>query len=214
MGWGLIAILFCMTEWLVGVDEAGRGPLAGPVAVGVVAVPARFDIKKAFPGVNDSKKLTEAKREEIYKEVVRLGRLGTLRYIVGFPSAGYIDAHGITRAVRRGVWRGVRHVATPESSFVKLDGLLLAPPEYRQETIIRGDATEPVISLASVVAKVRRDRLMKRLAVEYPQYGFEAHKGYGTLAHRQAIIRFGLCDLHRRSFCKVHNPIDFMASQE
>jgi ribonuclease HII len=192
-----------LMQWLVGVDEAGRGPLAGPVAVGVVAVPYRFDIKKAFPGVNDSKKLTEAKREEIYKEVQRLKRQGTLRYIVGLSSAGFIDAHGITQAVRRGVWSGVRKVAEPESSFVKLDGLLIAPPEYRQETIIKGDALEPVISLASVVAKVRRDRLMKRLGTQFPQYGFEVHKGYGTLKHRQAIGEFGLCELHRRSFCHV-----------
>lgn len=201
-------------QWLVGVDEAGRGPLAGPVAVGVVAVPGRFDIKRAFPGVDDSKKLSEAAREDIYKEMQRLKRQGTLRYIVGFSSAGYIDAHGITRAVRRGVWSGVRSVAEPGSSFVKLDGLLKAPPEYKQETIIKGDSLEPVISLASVVAKVRRDRLMKRLALQYPHYGFEVHKGYGTLRHREAIEEFGLCDLHRRSFCHLHNSFDSLASQE
>ncbi len=189
-------------QWLGGVDEAGRGPLAGPVAVGVVAVPYRFDIKRAFPGVNDSKKLSETKREEIYKEVQRLKRQGTLRYIVGFSSAGYIDTHGITKAVRRGVWSGVRCVAEPGASFIKLDGLLKAPPEYRQETIIKGDVLEPVISLASIVAKVRRDRLMKKLAPQYPEYGFEVHKGYGTVHHRKAIGAFGLCGLHRRSFCK------------
>ena len=203
-----------MYQWLVGVDEAGRGPLAGPVAVGVVAVPYRFDIKKAFPGVNDSKKLSEAAREEIYAEALARARAGDITLCARFTGALYIDTHGITQAVRRGVWSGVRSVAEPESSFVKLDGLLNAPPEYRQQTIIRGDATESVISLASVVAKVRRDRLMKRLAAQHPQYGFEVHKGYGTQMHREAIGEFGLCELHRRSFCHLHNSFDSLASQE
>lgn len=189
-----------MYDWLVGVDEAGRGPLAGPVAVGVVAVPTRLNLVEIFPGLNDSKKLSEAKREEIYKEAQRLARIGALRYIVGLSSASYIDTHGITKAVRHKVWSGVRRVATPDNSFVKLDGLLVAPPEYRQKTIIKGDALEPVISLASVLAKVRRDRLMKRLAQEYPSWGFEVHKGYGTLKHRTAIRKHGLCSIHRRSF--------------
>jgi ribonuclease HII len=188
-------------DWLVGVDEAGRGPLAGPVAVGVVAVPRHFDIRKAFPGINDSKKLSEAVREELYAEAIGRHKAGDIRLCARLASAPYIDAHGITRAVRRGVWSGVRHVADPETSFVKLDGLLKAPPEYSQETIIKGDALEPVISLASVVAKVRRDRLMKRLAAQFPQYGFEIHKGYGTRRHLEAIGEFGLCALHRRSFC-------------
>jgi ribonuclease HII len=190
-------------QWLVGVDEAGRGPLAGPVAVGVVAVPYRFDIKRTFPGVNDSKKLSEALREEIYTEALARTRAGDIRLCARLAGALYIDTFGITRAVRRGVWSGVRSLAEAENSFVKLDGLLKAPPEYKQETIIKGDALEPVISLASIVAKVRRDRLMKKLALEYPQYGFEVHKGYGTLKHRRAIGEFGLCDLHRRSFCNL-----------
>ena len=83
-----------------------------------------------------------------------------------------------------------------------LDGLLHAPEEYVQKTIIRGDVTEPIISLASIAAKVERDRLMKKLAKKYPQYGFEVHKGDGTKKHRQAIVRFGLCDIHRQTFCK------------
>ena len=190
-----------MYQWLVGVDEAGRGPLAGPVAVGVVAVPRRFDIRRAFPGVDDSKKLSEALREEIYAEALGRHRAGDIKLCARLAGPLYIDTHGIVRAVRHGVYGGVRHVAAPEDSYIMLDGLLKAPPEYRQETIVKGDALEPVISLASVVAKVRRDRLMKRLGVRYPQYGFEAHKGYGTAAHLVAIKMYGLCDLHRRSFC-------------
>ena len=193
-------------RWLVGVDEAGRGPLAGPVAVGVAAVPARFDIRKAFPGIDDSKNMSEALREEVYEEALGRARAGDIRLCVRLGGAPYIDAHGIPRAVRRAAWSGVRHVAAPEHSFVKLDGLLKAPPEYRQETIVKGDALEPVISLASVLAKVRRDRLMKRLAARYPQYGFEAHKGYGTRAHLDAVREHGLCALHRRTFCGFSRP--------
>jgi ribonuclease HII len=201
-------------RWLVGVDEAGRGPLAGPVAVGVVAVPWRFDIKRAFPGVNDSKKLTEQKREEIYIEALARAKAGDIKLCARLTGALYIDTFGITRAVRRGVWSGVRNLAEPDGSFVKLDGLLKAPPEYKQETIIKGDSLEPVISLASIVAKVRRDRLMKRLAEVYPQYGFEVHKGYGTLRHREALQEFGLCGLHRRSFCHLYDSFDAIAREE
>jgi ribonuclease HII len=179
--------------------------LAGPVAVGVVAVPhvLRVPLGTWFPGLDDSKKLSEAKREEIYAEALARAKAGDIKLCVRLSGPAYIDTHGIVRAVRRGVWGGVRHVADPADSFVKLDGLLVAPPEYAQETIIKGDALEPVISLASIIAKVRRDRLMMRLAEQYPGYGFEVHKGYGTAKHRAAIGDLGLCAIHRRSFCRV-----------
>ena len=191
-----------MQRIVVGVDEAGRGPLAGPVAVGVVAVPKNFNIKKAFPGVGDSKKLTEKKREEIYKQALIYRRAGKINFCVKFGSAKAIDTSGITKTVRRGVWSGIKKLA-PEAAGVQvlLDGLLHAPPEYAQETIIRGDASEPVISLASIVAKVSRDRLMCKLAKEFPNYGFEVHKGYGTKAHQHAIERFGVSEVHRKTFC-------------
>ncbi len=188
-------------RFILGVDEAGRGPLAGPVAVGVVRVPENFDIKKNFPGVNDSKKLSEDVREELYKEMEGRKKVGEIDFCVRLSSAKVIDTKGITVAVRRGVWSGVRFLANdPVSVKVFLDGLLLAPPEYEQETIIKGDALVPVISLASVAAKVRRDRLMKRLALQYPEYAFEAHNGYGTKRHYEAIGKWGLTDIHRRSF--------------
>jgi ribonuclease HII len=177
--------------------------LAGPVCVGVVAVPKGFNIKRTFPGVGDSKQLSEALREEIYKEALARARAGDIKLCARFSSALYIDKRGIVRAVHRGVWSGVRSLVNPDDSFIKLDGLLVAPPEYKQKTIIKGDALEPVISLASIVAKVRRDRLMKRLAIRYPQYGFELHKGYGTARHRQAIESLGLCAVHRTSFCGI-----------
>lgn len=193
-----------MARVIIGVDEAGRGPLAGPVAVGIVAVSPRFNLVRAFPGLNDSKQLSAKKREEIYVEAVGRARAGDISFCVRFSGNVYIDTFGITRAVRRGVWSGVRALA-PDTAGVKifLDGLLHAPPEYKQETIIGGDALVPVISLASVVAKVRRDRLMERLALMYPEYFFEQHKGYGTKRHMAAISKFGLCDIHRRSYCKM-----------
>ncbi len=196
-------------KYLIGVDEAGRGPLAGPVAVGVVMAPRGFSIKKAFPGVADSKVLSEKKRKEIYKLLQSAppagGRRSThkkkLQYIVVFASAATIDTIGITKALQRCVYSGVRKLS-PETKNVRvlLDGLLHAPPEYAQQTIIRGDASEPIISLASVAAKVRRDALMRRLSKKYPQYGFETHKGYGTKKHYAAIRRRGPCAIHRRSF--------------
>lgn len=192
-----------MREFLLGIDEAGRGPLAGPVAVGIVAVAKEFDIKKAFPAVADSKVLTEKKREEIFEEALLCKERGEIDFCVEFGSAELIDTIGITKAVRDCIYRGVKKLAAEsEGVHVLLDGLLHAPVGYSQETIIRGDATEPIISLASIVAKVSRDRLMKKMAEEFPNYGFEKHKGYGTKAHQTAIQEFGLSEIHRRTYCR------------
>ncbi|MBY0472713.1 ribonuclease HII [Patescibacteria group bacterium] len=191
-----------MKKILVGVDEAGRGPLAGPVSVGIVSVPVGFNIKKAFPGINDSKQLTEKKREELYEIAVELKKAGTINFCVRFGSHTMIDDIGITKVVRKGIFSGVRSLAPkPKGVHVLLDGLLSAPEEYSQQTIIRGDATEPIISLASIVAKVSRDRLMCRLGKQYPEYGFEIHKGYGTKRHRDIIARVGISEVHRRTYC-------------
>ncbi len=186
---------------ILGVDEAGRGPLAGPVAVGVVAVADGFDLLAAFPGLNDSKKLTEKKREALYLLLQEEVKKGTVRAKICFSSEAVIDEKGIAYAVRHALHRGVRALA-PESTGVRilLDGSLKAPDEYEQQTIVGGDATEPAIMLASVAAKVSRDRLMLKLAEEYPAYGFEKHKGYGTKAHYEAILLRGPCVVHRKSF--------------
>lgn len=193
-----------MTEWLLGVDEAGRGPLAGPVSVGVIAVPLGFDVAREFPGVADSKLLNPQKREIIFAELERRGQLGDVRFVARFSSHAYIDKFGITRAVRRAVWSGVRYLAAESSeSVVMLDGLLHAPQDYVQRTVTGGDLRVPLVSLASIVAKVTRDHLMERLAAQYPEYGFDAHKGYGTPEHKRAIARFGLCDIHRRTYCGI-----------
>lgn len=186
---------------MLGVDEAGRGPLAGPVSVGVVAVPEGFDVLKEFPGVADSKKLSEKRREKIFGMLEARVALGDARFAVEFESAETIDEEGIVTAVRRALWRGVNNLA-PDSALVhiQLDGALRAPPEYSQETIINGDELIPLISLASIVAKVTRDRLMVELSKKYPLYGFEKHKGYGTKAHYEMLKKHGLCVIHRRSF--------------
>ncbi len=186
---------------MLGVDEAGRGPLAGPVAVGVVAVPEGLDVAREFPGVADSKKLSEKNREKIFALLEARRTSGDVRFTVEFEDADTIDEEGITAAVRRALARGVNALA-PDSALVRiqLDGALRAPPEYAQETIINGDELVPLISLASIAAKVSRDRLMCKLAEAYPHYGFETHKGYGTKMHYAALGEYGLCAIHRRSF--------------
>lgn len=183
---------------MIGIDEAGRGPLAGPVAVGIVLAPKGFSIRKAFPGVADSKKLSEKKREHVF---ALLKQHSSVRYLVVFASAKQIDRVGIAKAIGQLVTKGIRTIA-PDATTVRvlLDGSLKAPAEYRQKTIIRGDASEPIISLASIAAKVSRDRLMQKLAKKYPEYGFEIHKGYGTRAHYAALKKYGASPIHRRSF--------------
>ncbi|MBU6214404.1 ribonuclease HII [Patescibacteria group bacterium] len=188
-------------RFTLGVDEAGRGPLAGPVAVGVVAVAEGFDVAKEFPGVKDSKKLSGNKREKLFEMLEARVAKGDARYRVELESAGTIDQKGIVEAVRRATGRGVRELA-PDTALVhiQLDGALRAPDEYAQEIIIKGDERIPLISLASIAAKVMRDRAMLMLANEYPQYGFELHKGYGTKLHYEMLKKYGLCAIHRRSF--------------
>ncbi|MDB5195422.1 MAG: ribonuclease [Parcubacteria group bacterium] len=187
--------------YIVGVDEAGRGPLAGPVAVGTVRVLEGFDIVAAFPGLNDSKKLTEKKREAIFLQLQEEIKKGNVSAVVYLASAAKIDAEGIVPSVRGALYKGVRKLLpNPEEGKVFLDGSLKAPPEYEQETIIGGDGTVPAIMLASVAAKVTRDRLMKKLALEHPLYEFDIHKGYGTKKHYELLRTHGPCALHRLTF--------------
>ena len=196
-------------HYLIGIDEAGRGPLAGPVAVGAVLVPVDFDWK-LVEGVRDSKKLSEKKREEIFVRASELEKSHSLRYAVSTSSAAYIDRYGIVPAIKRALAEalskltedGPLHAKDGPRYEILLDGGLHAPSQFStQKSIIRGDDTEPIISLASIMAKVTRDRLMKRLSAKYPEYDFHVHKGYGTLAHRSAIQMYGLSEVHRTTFC-------------
>lgn len=193
----------------LGVDEAGRGPLAGPVAVGIVCVPNGFDVAQEFPGVRDSKKLSERKREELFTLLEARTARGDMRFTVEFESAEAIDRDGIAAAIRHALSRGARLLAPdPSVVHVQLDGALAAPPEYAQETFIRGDDRVPLIALASIAAKVLRDRQMCALAEEYPVYGFAKHKGYGTKEHYAALREHGLCAIHRRSFIHLAETVE------
>ncbi len=188
---------------MLGVDEAGRGPLAGPIAVAVVST--KYDIRKTkqlFKGIRDSKKFSEKQREEWFTKFKRLKKEGVLDYAATFSGAGTIDRYGIVGATKRALARAMKKIVVrPEKSEIFLDGTLYAPRKYiNQKTIIRGDDNVPIIAAASIVAKVLRDRKMKRLAKKFPNYGFEIHKGYGTTLHYRKLKKYGFCVIHRRSF--------------
>lgn len=185
----------------IGIDEVGRGPLAGPVAVCALMAGTHFNSRQ-FRGVRDSKKLSELQRNHWYKIICAEQKRGALTFSTAFVSHRFIDTHGMAQALRTAVQRALTHLkADPDSSKILLDGSLYAPTEFRnQETIIKGDETVLLISLASIVAKVRRDRCMKLFAKKIPQYGFEIHKGYGTALHRARLMEFGPSPIHRLSF--------------
>lgn len=193
-------------SYIVGIDEVGRGPLAGPVTVCACAISCaaiqRF-FARDFKGIRDSKKLSSRRREIFFNIAKRARREGKIKYAVSHVGAGTIDHIGISQAVARALMRSlVKLKLDPKMCRVFLDGSLRAPRQFaKQKTIIGGDQSVPIISLASVIAKVTRDRKMTRLARRFPNYGFEIHKGYGTLAHRRAIRRCNLSPLHRRTFC-------------
>lgn len=199
------------TRYIIGIDEVGRGPLAGPLCVGACAVSGRLyrRVRGLLSGVKDCKKLSPRAREEWFARIRSLAEDGELSYATAFVGEQSIDRRGISWAIRRAIRRTLGKLGiAPRRARVILDGGLRAPAEYSvQETIIGGDEREPLIATASIVAKVRRDRRMTRLARRYPAYGFEIHKGYGTAMHFSAIRRFGLCDIHRRSFVKEFSTL-------
>lgn len=185
----------------VGIDEVGRGPLAGPVAVCACVVPHGFD-EALLSGVRDSKKLSPQKRERWFLALSELKAKGKLDYAYVALSAGEIDASGIAPTISRAVAQALDALGVPqETTRVVLDGSLKAPKRFAiQETIIKGDDKVPLISAASVIAKVLRDRHMEELDAAYPEYGFAKHKGYGTAAHLAAIRKHGPSPVHRRTF--------------
>lgn len=189
-------------KYIIGIDEAGRGPLAGPVAVGVVALSREFDWK-LIPGVGDSKKITSKNREFIFRRARDLKNEGLLDFAVCQVSANIIDKKGIVGAINLAMARGLNKLNLEAGKCdVRLDGALRAPSHYHnQTTIIRGDASEPIIGLASILAKVTRDQYMLSMHRRYPNYEFDQHKGYGTLKHRENIKKYGLSVIHRVSFC-------------
>lgn len=188
-------------KFVAGIDEAGRGPLAGPVAVGVFVAPKNFDYK-IFRGLRDSKKLSQRKREEIFSQIKILKKLRKANFAVVLVGEKYIDKNGISKAVKFGIDSGIKKLnLNLKNTFIYLDGLLQAPEKFSQETVIKGDDKIPTISAASVCAKVTRDAYMRKISKKFPKYGLQIHKGYGTERHIICIKKFGLSLVHRKSFC-------------
>lgn len=176
-----------------GIDEAGRGPLAGPVCAAAVILPPDCDI----PGLNDSKKLSEKKREALFPVIQEKA----LAFGIGWATAEEIDRVNILQATFLAMARAVEALPAP-ADYALVDGNRMPPLPIPGETIVKGDATSASIAAASILAKVSRDRLLRRLDEEHPEYGFAKHKGYGTQAHYEAIRKYGLLPEHRRSFLK------------
>ncbi len=199
-------------RFVVGIDEAGRGPLAGPVSVGV----AVFTIAQYFtPGLKhpllsdarDSKQLKPERREFIFKKIQTAKKEGSLEYAVSLVSAKIIDSRGIIFAIQKAMDNCLKKLnVPPHQTLVLLDGGLKAPEQFIfQETIIRGDQSEPLIGLASIAAKVTRDRKMIQLSKKYPSFDFHIHKGYGTAKHHKSLRKFGPTDIHRLVFLRKFN---------
>ncbi len=224
-------------KYKIGIDEVGRGPIAGPVAVCAFLIKDEsfLDIainpigeQKKLPKLKDSKKLSKKQREEWFEYLQEQKKNNLCDFVVSFVSSENIDKHGIAKCIQKALNESLNKVASQEtqnfsgftlkgsdtdknfespvslnytSFHILLDGGLKAPEEYiNQETFIKGDELHPVISLASIVAKVSRERVMETFAKKYPGYGFEKHAGYGTKAHYEAIKKHGQTPIHRKSF--------------
>lgn len=192
------------TTSIAGIDEAGRGPLAGPVVVACVVMPRDSMIE----GVNDSKKVSEKKREKLYEEIIK----EAIGYGVGIISQEEIDRINILNATKEGLTTAIKEMEKDlkekqrefdKPEIILVDALTKIDTDHiPYRSIIKGDAKSYSIAAASIIAKVTRDRIMRQWDEVYPMYGFEKHKGYGTAAHINAIKEYGLCPLHRRSFVK------------
>lgn len=177
-----------------GVDEAGRGPLAGPVFAAAVILPKGHIIE----GVNDSKKLSEKKRDMLYDKIID----ECVCYSIGTASEKEIDEINILQATFLAMKRAVEGLEI-KPQFVLVDGNRKPNiSDVEIETVVKGDAKSASIAAASIIAKVSRDRYMLEMAEKYPEYHFEKHKGYGTKLHYETIDEYGICDIHRRSFLK------------
>lgn len=193
--------------YTIGIDEVGRGPIAGPVVVCVCAVRKGTEVLTLFPKgiLRDSKKLSEKVRFSIVEQLQPLVLSQDIFFGIGEVSAERLDEIGLTLAIKEALTHALYKVHTqgvPKDTFIFLDGSLKVDASYQQETIIKGDEKIQEIALASIIAKAYRDTLMKKMADAYPAYGFENHVGYGTKAHYEAIKINGPTPLHRRSFLK------------
>ena len=193
--------------WICGVDEAGRGPLVGAVVAGAVVL----DPAKPIEGLKDSKKLTAARREYLYEQIIEKAKA----WGVGEASPVEIDDINILQATMLAMRRAIEDLsarlgAWPDKALI--DGNRCPELPIAAEAIIKGDAKEPAISAASIVAKVTRDRQMMTLHERHPEYGFAQHMGYPTEAHFAALKQFGACDQHRRSFSPVRKVLESIAN--
>lgn len=181
-------------QLVAGVDEAGRGPLAGPVVVAAVILPRAY-----FPaGLNDSKQVAQGVREQLFEEI----RAEACAWAIEIVPVAVIDAINILRATHQGM-RAALRALTPAPDMALIDGLPLPECPVSQQNLVKGDSRSASIAAASILAKVTRDRLMCTLHEEYPHYGFDRHKGYGTAEHLAALRQHGPCPAHRRSFGPV-----------
>ena len=189
--------------WVCGVDEAGRGPLVGAVVAGAVVL----DPNKPIDGLKDSKKLTAAKRDFLYEQILENAKA----WGVGEASPAEIDQINILQATMLAMRRAIEDLSTrlgawPEKALI--DGNRCPELPIAAEAIVKGDAKEPAISAASIVAKVTRDRQMMQLHERHPEYGFAQHMGYPTEAHFAALKQYGACSEHRRSFSPVRKVLE------
>ena len=178
---------------ICGVDEAGRGPLAGPVCAAAVILPEHLQI----PGLNDSKKLSDKKRRDLFPII----KEQAIAYGIAFATVEEIDEINILQATFLAMERAVEQL-NGQADFALIDGNREPKLDIESMAVVKGDSRSASIAAASILAKVTRDDYMEELASRYPQYGFEVHKGYGTKRHYQAIEEFGMCPAHRRSFLK------------
>lgn len=184
---------------ICGIDEAGRGPLMGPVCAAAVILPPHFEIE----GLNDSKKLTEKKREALFPIITS----SAVAYGIAYATEKEIDELNILNATMLAMNRAIKALSV-KADFALIDGNCSRSIEIPSKTIVGGDAKCPSISAASILAKVSRDRLCYELDKKYPEYGFAKHKGYGTKEHMDALKKFGPCPCHRMTFLKFLNNDD------
>lgn len=180
-------------RFIAGVDEVGRGPLAGPVVAAAVILPEDFDV----PGIDDSKKLSEKRREELYDVIMERA----IACGIGMADHKVIDEINILQATKKAMKQALEALEV-KPEYVLFDAVKIDELEIPQEAIVKGDAKVLAIAAASIVAKVTRDRMMVEYALEYPGYAFEKNKGYGTKAHYEGLHKQGMCPIHRRTFLK------------
>jgi ribonuclease HII len=191
-------------EWVIGLDEAGRGPLAGPVVAAAVSLVKPIQLK----GIRDSKTLSEKQREYFYEELTNHQHV---RWAVAAISENEIDKINILNATKFAMYNATNNVLnkmddrrkSEDTSYLLIDGNFKIKSEILQRSIVKGDSKVFSIAAAGILAKVTRDRMMKELHQQYPEYGFDRHKGYGTRAHLANLAEFGPCKIHRKSFFPV-----------